>query len=128
MEAAQPEVLDVARNWIIRGHMRDGEYMANAAFPVPGSTVHTIASAPDSNFTVDQLVSHLGDVVPCPVMTDESAEGFVHGDMAWVYAFPKIDVKRDGVIDLRYTVVLYRVDGDWKVVHSHLSEGVPHQP
>ena len=54
-----------------------------------------------------------------------AAAGFVHGDAGWfvddpVYTFP------DGSqIHTRLTSILQRDDGEWRIVHMHVSVGVP---
>lgn len=45
-------------------------------------------------------------------------------DVAWVTDTIECDMLYDGIIDIRCTVILVRVDGEWKVAHSHVSEGV----
>jgi hypothetical protein len=77
-------------------------------------------------FHAEELLAHLGQYDPCEVI-GSAPTSFVHGDIAWVVDFPQVDVKSDGNIHLRITVVLLRVDGEWRVVHSHFSEGVAHE-
>lgn len=125
MESAPSEVTDVAREWLEAGHARDGVRLASLSWEVAPDALHTFASAPDSNLSLTELLSHLTEVIPC-YLVDSAPTGFVTGDFAWVTDTPRVEIPGETVISLRVTVVLQRREGVWKVVHGHLSEGVPH--
>lgn len=126
MAPAPPELLQAVRNWLEAGHRRDVDYIAAHSHEEDPDFPHTVTSGPDGALTLTQFLDHLRAHQPREVVTT-SPRGHVHGDFALVYDEPKIDLLEEGTIDARFTAVLRRIEGVWKVVHAHLSEGVPHE-
>ena len=54
----------------------------------------------------------------------EEPRGYEEGPMGWVADRP-MAVLPEGAISTRLTGVVRREEGEWKVVHIHLSVGVP---
>ncbi len=54
----------------------------------------------------------------------EAPRGYEEGSMGWVADRPRA-VLPDGTISTRLTGVLCQEDGEWRLVHIHLSVGVP---
>ncbi|MET7992688.1 nuclear transport factor 2 family protein [Amycolatopsis sp. NPDC005232] len=127
MAKAPDEVVNLVKDWLAAGHRRDVEFITKHSHTEDEDFVHTVASGPDGALTLAQFLDHLRQYQPREVLVSDP-QGFVHGDLAWIFDSPRVDLLDEGVIDARFTAVLRRVDGDWKVVHAHLSEGVPHQP
>ncbi|MDQ0212987.1 nuclear transport factor 2 family protein [Arthrobacter bambusae] len=125
MEIASQEVIRVASDWIMAGHARNGPLLASLSEELDPLSVFTFASASNSNLTLQELLGHLTDVIPCPV-TESKPSGFQEGDLAWVVDNPNVDIPAAGKTSIRITVVLHRSGGEWRVVHGHLSEGVDH--
>jgi SnoaL-like domain len=124
IQPAPPEVLELSSRWL-RAHLnRDAEFIREHSASPDSSTIHTIASFP-LELTLDEFLERLQ---PSPTRLEVSSDpvGFVNGDVAWVIDLPKVHLPRDGVRQARQTTVLVNENGAWKVVHSHLSEGVAH--
>lgn len=142
--AAPQEVLDLATEWVYRGGMRDTQFIDQNSWTPRSDVVHTFTSSPESNLSLADFVAHLGDVPPrssettdsatkveeqegqasAARPTDTSITGFVAGDTAWTTHLIVADMLQDGKIEVRCSVVMLRLDGVWKVVHCHVSEGV----
>ncbi|NUH40148.1 nuclear transport factor 2 family protein [Streptomyces samsunensis] len=123
MHAAPQEILDLARDWVYAGGMRDVEFIKAHSHTEDPDAIHTIASGPGACLSLSSFLEHLGEVPPRS-SSGSNASGFVHGDVAWVTDVIQSDMLHEGIIDIRCTVVLVRADGEWKVTHSHVSEGV----
>jgi ketosteroid isomerase-like protein len=54
----------------------------------------------------------------------EEPQGYEEGSMGWVADQPRA-VLPDGAISTRLTGVLRQEEGEWRLVHIHLSVGVP---
>jgi SnoaL-like domain len=54
-----------------------------------------------------------------------SPEGFAQGSLGWVVDEPTLSFPDGTAISTRLTAVLKREDGAWKIVHFHVSVGVP---
>ncbi|MGP4017845.1 nuclear transport factor 2 family protein [Saccharopolyspora sp. 5N708] len=126
MATAPAEVVNLVKEWLAAGHHRDIEFITAHSWTEDENAVHTVASGPDGGLTLERLQGHLGEYEPREVVAS-NPQGFVHGDFAWVFDTPTIDLLDEGLIDARFTAVLRRIDGTWKVVHAHLSEGVAHE-
>ncbi|WP_162795681.1 nuclear transport factor 2 family protein [Nonomuraea lactucae] len=123
MEQAPIELRELATAWLRAGLSRNTDFLREHSHTPEGATVHTIASVPGGSLGLGSLLDHL-DEAPPRELVFSSPEGFVHGDTAWFFDDAKVDMLYDGVLDMRFTIVFVRVDGAWKAVHSHLSEGV----
>jgi SnoaL-like domain len=51
--------------------------------------------------------------------------GYEEGELGWVVDEPTMEFPDGSAIRVRLTGVLRREDGEWKVVHFHVSVGVP---
>ncbi len=51
--------------------------------------------------------------------------GYVEGSLGWVVDQPTFFFPDGSAMDARLTAVMHREDGRWKLVHMHLSVGVP---
>lgn len=51
--------------------------------------------------------------------------GYAEGDLGWVVDEPTFFFPGDVTVKARVTGVLQREDGRWKLVHMHVSVGVP---
>lgn len=51
--------------------------------------------------------------------------GYEEGSMGWFVDEPTFDFPDDSAMDTRLTAVMRREDGRWKLVHMHVSVGVP---
>jgi ketosteroid isomerase-like protein len=54
----------------------------------------------------------------------EDPRGYEEGSMGWVADRPRLAMP-DGTISTRLTGVLRREEGEWRLVHIHLSVSVP---
>ncbi|MFC9249837.1 nuclear transport factor 2 family protein [Amycolatopsis thailandensis] len=125
MEKAPAELIALAREWIAAGHARDTGLMERLSATPEEGAVFTVASSPDSNLTLQELLAHLREYPPCePVGSDP--RGYVEGDVAWLFDNPRILIPGEDGISLRITVVLVHTPDGWRVMHGHLSEGVAH--
>jgi ketosteroid isomerase-like protein len=123
LEPAPAEVLALATDWLNAALRRDAAFVLAHTHEAGEGAVVTIASAPDSNLTLSELVAHLSEFPPRFSVTSQP-HGFVDGDLACTVDLPRIDMLDDGVVQACHTLVMHR-DGDgWKVVHSQVSEGV----
>ncbi|WP_033288664.1 nuclear transport factor 2 family protein [Amycolatopsis jejuensis] len=126
MAPAPEEVLTLAKEWLAAGHRRDTEFIAAHSWTEDDNFVHTVASGPDSALSLGDFLQHLREYDPREVVLS-NPRGFAYDDFAWVFDTPHIDLLDEGVLEARFTAVLRHVEGEWKVVHAHLSEGVAHQ-
>ena len=55
----------------------------------------------------------------------EEPQGYEEGSMGWVVDWPRFVLADGNVISTRLTSILHQEDGEWKVVHIHISVGVP---
>ena len=60
-------------------------------------------------------------------ITAGDLEAFVDGDVGWVADRPMLDVGDGNPVAIRFTAVFLREDGDWKLVQSHGSIGLPNE-
>ena len=68
--------------------------------------------------TIEQLAGLVIEPGPAPRAFEESGVGWLTDEPTWVMA--------DGTrVPTRVTTVWHQEDGDWRVVHLHLSIGVP---
>ncbi|MBI4260922.1 MAG: nuclear transport factor 2 family protein [Actinobacteria bacterium] len=51
--------------------------------------------------------------------------GYAEGDLGWVIDEPTFAFPGDVTVKTRLTGILHREDGKWKLVHMHVSVGVP---
>lgn len=125
MQIAPNEAVRVAREWLEAGHARDGARMAAVSHCGHPDAIFAFGSGQQSTLSYEALLGHLTEVIPCHVEAD-GMSGFAVGGIAWVTGTPRTTVPGEGVLELRFTCVLQLIDGEWKVVHGHLSEEVPH--
>jgi hypothetical protein len=84
-----------------------------------------IGTAPDEWVTERDRLRFGFEVEGLSIEPGSNPSAFAHGDVGWfvdepMYAFP--DGSR---IRTRLTAILQREDGDWRIVHMHVSVGVP---
>lgn len=53
------------------------------------------------------------------------ARGFRHGDTGWIVDRPVFVLPDGGRLPTRLTAVAIQEDGDWKIIHIHISVQVP---
>ncbi|AEA25278.1 hypothetical protein GCM10023403_50010 [Pseudonocardia benzenivorans] len=123
MDRAPAAALETARAWILAAQARDVDRVLAHAVDLGG--VHTFASGPDTNLTLDELVAHLRAHPPVPMDAVE-VEGRCRGDVAWVFGTAQVRLPEGPPLAMRISTVLVD-EGGWKVVHLHLSEGVAHE-
>jgi hypothetical protein len=128
IEPASPEVLELSARWMEAGLTRDLEFLrAHSATPDP-SAVHTIPGTPAGRgLTLEEFLSHLSEVPPRYTVTSDPHGYLIDGQAAWTTDYFTVDMLDEGVLEGRYTSVLVLIDGEWKVVHAHMSEPVSHQ-
>jgi ketosteroid isomerase-like protein len=54
-------------------------------------------------------------------------QAFVEGTVGWVVDHPTLHLPNGQEVAFRGTVVFHNEDGDWKIVHTHHSIGVPNE-
>ncbi|MFC7658242.1 hypothetical protein ACFQV8_20090 [Pseudonocardia benzenivorans] len=87
MDRAPAAALETARAWILAAQARDVDRVLAHAVDLGG--VHTFASGPDTNLTLDELVAHLRAHPPVPMDAVE-VEGRCRGDVAWVFGTAQV--------------------------------------
>ena len=55
------------------------------------------------------------------------AEAFIDGDVGWVADRPSLDTGDGNRLTIRYTAVFHKEGGEWKLVQSHGSIGIPNE-
>lgn len=123
VQPAPPEALTLSTQWL-RAHLdRDAEFIrANAATP-DDAAVHTIGSFP-LEVTLAKFLDLLEASEPAGVQIESHPFGFVRNDVAWLTDLPRLRMPSGETRQARQTIVMVKSEGAWKVVHSHLSEGV----
>jgi hypothetical protein len=128
IEPAPRELLAFSARWMEAGLNRDLDFLrAHSATPDPAA-VHTIPGTPAGpGLTLAQFLTHLSEVPPRYTVTSSPHGYVIDGAAAWTTDYFTVDMLQEGVLEGRYTAVLALIDGDWKVVHAHMSEPVSHQ-
>jgi ketosteroid isomerase-like protein len=126
MAVAPAEVVTLARDFLAAAVARDTDFIAAHAHDAEDARFFVIGSPPNEHWTLPGMVAHLKDFPPTTFLRSEPS-GWAVGDAAWVTDFAENELPDGEILQTRATVVLLRVEGMWKVVHIHLSEGVPHE-
>jgi SnoaL-like domain len=126
MGPAGSEIVDLGRRYLAALVARDTAMLADTSVDGQGISYLGIGSPPDENWDLPHLMDHLKDFPPTS-FTGSAPTGFRAGDVAWLWDFPVCELPSGERIAIRASVVLVRVEGEWKVAHWHLSEGVPHE-
>jgi ketosteroid isomerase-like protein len=71
-----------------------------------------------------EQMAALGGTMP---ISPGDPEAFVEGDVGWVADRPTLDVGDGNPVAIRFTAVFHKEDGDWKLVQSHGSIGLPNE-
>ena len=124
MEKASSDVIAAASGWFLAAQGRDVAYILRESHAPDPAAIHSFASGP-GNLTLDGLVEHLRGYPPIEAHDIDFA-GWVHDDFSWLTGTSRVALPTDEDLMMRMTVVMLRVDGDWKITHFHLSEGVDH--
>lgn len=75
------------------------------------------------NWSLEEAVEYIRPMKPSATPPFEPV-GYYDGDFAWFVGMPR-GVLPDGTeVVIRVTMIMRRVDGQWKVVHWHVSEPV----
>ena len=59
------------------------------------------------------------------IQAGDDPAGYEEGSLAWVVDEPTFFFPDGSAMSTRLTAVMHREDGRWKLVHMHLSVGVP---
>jgi SnoaL-like domain len=121
---APPHVLDLATRWLHAHLNRDAEFIRENSASPDSRKIHTIASFP-VELTLDEFLERL-QASSARIEVSSDPFGFVAGEVSWVIDLPSVHLPGDVTRRARQTTVLVEEAGTWKVVHSHLSEGVAH--
>jgi hypothetical protein len=124
--AASEELTAFTKRYLEALVARDTAYVGAHSVESAGCPYLGIGSPPGENWSLADLIDHLGDFPPTEFV-GSSPSGCVHGDVAWLTDYPACILPSGEELAMRATVVLVRVDGEWKVAHFHVSEGVPHE-
>jgi ketosteroid isomerase-like protein len=71
-----------------------------------------------------EQVAALGGSMP---ISAGDLEAYAEGDIGWVADRPTLDVGDGNPVAIRLTAVFRKEDGDWKLVQSHGSIGLPNE-
>jgi ketosteroid isomerase-like protein len=71
-----------------------------------------------------EQMAALGGTMP---ISAGDPEAFVEGEVGWVADRPTLDVGDGNPVAIRFTAVFHKEDGDWKLVQSHGSIGLPNE-
>jgi SnoaL-like protein len=123
MPVATPELVDFSRRYLTALVARDTKYLSDTSLDEPDCRYLGIGSLPDEQWDLPHLLSHLAEFPPTTLVGSEPT-GYYNDDVAWMVDFPGCELPDGSVLPLRITLVLRRVDGGWKAVHWHFSEGV----
>ena len=120
-QRAQGAVHEAAVRYLNACVMRDSEYiLANSASDGTYTGTTSGCSPPQS---LEEIVSHLRGLKKAGWQKLDPT-GYVAGDFAWFTDHAKGVLPDGEEIGIRTTLLMRRVDGQWKVVHFHVSEGV----
>ena len=123
MPNATPELIEFARNYLAALVARDTEYLADTSLDGEDCRYSGIGSLPDEQWDLQDLLAHLSDFPPTRFVNSQPS-GFYIDDVAWLIDFPGCELPDGRVLAMRISLVLRRVEGKWKAVHWHVSEGV----
>jgi SnoaL-like domain len=125
MGPAGSEIVERGRQYLAALVARDTALLAGTSVNDPDGAYLGIGSPPEENWDLPHLIDHLKDFPPTKFV-DSAPTGYREGDVAWLWDFPTCELPSGERIAIRASVVLVQVEGEWKVAHWHLSEGVPH--
>ena len=118
---ADGEVQDAAVRYLTACVTRDADYIASNS-ATDGSFTGT-TSGRSSPQSLDEIVSHLRGLKKAG-WSQLHPTGFVAGNFAWFVDHAKGVLPDGNEVGIRTTLLMRRIDDEWKVVHFHVSEGV----
>lgn len=123
MTPAPDDVIALGRDFLLACVARDADFIVKHSHDTPGEPFLVIGTPPGEHWTVEMMVEHLGPMPPTTFVNLQPT-GHVYGDTAWLTAFTDLDLPNGMRLQTRATIILLRSEGEWRVVHIHLSEGV----
>lgn len=124
MAIASKEIIDAAENFIRYACQRKADLVDVTAYEDDEASFtcfHTSPKAPNED------IKSLSDYLRTAPIADAynfNSEGWYIGDFAWVIGTLLGHCPDGADLDVRHTTILRHINGEWKVVHLHLSEGV----
>lgn len=122
-QVASQEVIDAALRYLDACVTRDADYVAANSIDDPAGSFSGINTGPGPANDLKHVVDHLRGLKPVK-WGGLNPKGYMAGDFAWFTDYAKGIIPSGQQLDVRATLLMRRVDGKWKVVHYHVSEGV----
>ena len=120
-QRAEGEVYEAAVRYLEACVTRDCEYIAASSVTDGSFTGTTSGSSPP--LSLEEIVSHLRGLKKAG-WSQLHPTGYVAGDFAWFTDHAAGMLPNGEKIGIRTTLLMRRLEGRWKVVHFHVSEGV----
>jgi hypothetical protein len=120
---ADKAVIDAALRYLDACVTRDAAYVAANSIDDPAGSYLGITTGPGPGNNLQETVEHLRGLKPVK-WGGLNPKGYVVGDVAWFTDYAKGIIPSGQQLDVRATLLMRRVEGVWKVVHFHVSEGV----
>jgi len=121
---ADKALTELARAWIVAALGRDGKFIAANSIDAPAGSFLVYGTSGEKGHTYQPFLDHLTELKPL-TWSELNPDGYVVDDFAWFTGTAKAPLPGGDVAKARFTMVMRKVGGAWKVVHFHLSEPVP---
>ncbi len=129
MAKATPEIIKASNEYTLQATLRSPEYIGSYSVHDAESDFTCFHTGPKPpNRDLESFVENMRTYKKNNQIAnslDFDSDGWVVGDVAWVVSI-FTGVLPDGtpLPNVRTTTILRLIDGEWKVAHLHLSEGV----
>jgi len=121
---ADKALTEFAKQWMVSALGRDGKFVNANSIDAPAGSFLVFGTSGEKGHGLQGFVAHLDELKPL-TWTEMTADGYVVDDFAWFTGTAQAPLPGGDMAKTRFTLVMRKVDGAWKVTHCHLSEPVP---
>lgn len=119
---ADASLTQLATKWLQACVERDGDYVCEHSVDEPKGSFTSVGTSGGA-WDLLGFADHLRGLKKVG-WSGLEPKGYVFGDTAWFTGIAEGLLPWGQPLTIRLTLILNRVGGDWKVAHSHVSEGV----
>ena len=122
VRGADAALAELAAKWLRACAERDAAYVEEHSVAEPAEAFRCIGSAGEP-FPLRAFADHLRGLRPAG-WSGLAPEGWVRGDTAWFTGSAQGLLPSGEPLRIRISLLMLRLEGAWKTVHCHVSEGV----